>query len=76
MQVRIFEAGPFLSLGPMKIPVFMGFASRLIALEYCKHSVNISYCFIMLTASPDESLEIFDGDSLTKLKLSFANLSV
>lgn len=61
----------------MKIPVFMvGFASHLIALEYCKDSVNISYCLIMLIASPDESLEIFGGDSLTKMKLSFANFSV
>uniref|UniRef100_A0A8C0RA10 Cms1 ribosomal small subunit homolog n=1 Tax=Canis lupus familiaris TaxID=9615 RepID=A0A8C0RA10_CANLF len=77
VQIRIFEAGPFLSLGSNENFSFMlGFSSHLIALEYCKDSVNISYCFIMLTAPPDESLEIFGGDSLTKIKLSFANFSV
>lgn len=64
MQVRIFEAGPFLSLGPNENSCFRG--GICMALAHCKQLVNISYCFIKLIVSPDESLGILGGDSFTK----------
>ncbi|ELK08540.1 Cell cycle control protein 50C [Pteropus alecto] len=49
------------------------FASRLMTLAHCKHPVNISYCFMMLAASPDGSLVMFDGDSFTAMNRFFAS---
>lgn len=54
----------------MRSPVFIvGFASCLMAPEY----TAITQCLIMLTVSPGGSLGMFDGSSLTKMNLSFAN---
>lgn len=78
MQIRIFEAGPFLNLGPDEDSSFHG--GICISFNGFStlhmHSENISYCFIKLIVSPDGSLGMFHGDSLTKMNLSFAKTLV
>lgn len=74
MQIRIFEARPFLNLYPNENSSF----HRGICISFNDSGTLqvLSYyqlLFMMLTASPDGTLEMFARDSLTKFNLSFAN---
>lgn len=74
MQVRIFEAGPFLSLGPNEnssfcdgICISFNGSGTLQALRKCQLLFSYVNCITRWITG------MYDGDSLTKMDLPFAN---